>query len=642
MIITKRFYSGRPDVNNTYTKKVQTILIFFLLIPIICLSQTHPYQDLSHESKVFGKPRYFRLYLPDSYQQSTQRYPVVFFFHGYGGRYNKEPSVNPEYEMLGDLVNKYQVIMVMWDGNMEEQDPRPYNTGDHQHVRHQIQMKDYFPELVGYIDANYRTLADREHRGIIGFSMGGFMSMVIAGRYPDMVSAITNMVGSPEFYLGYPDNHTLYPHRYMFENLQDVSVRMHNMDQCPLSDLNIEIKNAAAWEGRTDFEYWIGHGPHKADEPGETKLFEAAMQFIVNRFNYPVALHKTWTHYDLYADFDLWGYSVKSNKKEPGFLVLRNVSPAGFGFYTRRWMPDGPVISNCTATVTTAPIYKKDETYDILVYEPLAEKPALRKEKAGQDGRLRIEVTGDGCEVSIAHPSQPADFIVLHHSLDKEKRFIRVNENNEISLTLLNRGGNNYADRKLLLTVKCADPSVLLNNAIQELTIDGNEYTCKSLPIGIACTKTPPGDASPPWLKLNVQVRCGDDEFTDAITVPVFYDVPYFTQIEVDDGNIVKDKAFGVGNSNGQAEASEQIMLYENGQRLRLYTDDPYVETVSEQLYSQTLQGVWADDGFRLSSIVKIAANCPVGHTIEFLANYEETVKPIRRVVHWGKVRIVF
>jgi len=71
-----------------------------------------------------------------------------------------------------------------------------------------------------------------------------------------------------------------------------------------------------------------------------------------------------------------------------------------------------------------------------------------------------------------------------------------------------------------------------------------------------------------------------------------------------------------------------------------LYTDDPYVATESEELYAQALRGIWGD-GFRLSSIVKIAADCPPGHTIEFLANYEtEEYMPIRRLVHWGKLRL--
>ena len=277
-----------------------------------------------------------------------------------------------------------------------------------------------------------------------------------------------------------------------------------------------------------------------------------------------------------------------------------------------------------------------------MLYRQGSENPDLSIEKADRDGRLNIKLTGDGHEISIFHKSIPADVVVLNHQLDLGKRYIRVNGSNELSLTLLNRGGDAYLGKKVQLSVTCADPSVSLSNAVQEITFNRKRLlrTCLSQPIGISCTKTPPDDASPPWIKLNVQVRCGNDVFSDAITVPVFYDVPCFSNIQIDDGVDVKDKAMGTGNGNGWAEASEQIMIYENGQRLRLYTDDPYVETESEVLFDQMLRGIWSD-GFRLSSIVKIADNCPPGHTIEFLANYEtETRMPIRRIVHWGKVKI--
>ena len=634
---------------------MKQLFILFFLAPVFCFAQTHPYQDLSYDSKVFGTPRFYRLYLPEGYQQSTDRYPVIYFFHGHTGRYNREPNVKPEYDMLGGLVNKYQVIMVMWDGNFEESNPAPYNIGAREGVKYQVQTKDYFLEFVNHIDGNYRTLTDRDHRGIIGFSMGGFMSMYIAGKFPDRVSAIVDMVGSPEFFIGYPGNSTLYPLRYAFENLRDVSVRMHSMDECGLHFLNNEIKNGALWEGLPKFEYWAGKGGHKVDDPGETKIFEAAMQFIVNRFHNPVPLEKTWSHYDLYPSFDLWGYSVKSDKNEHGYLYLRQVSPAGFGFYTRKWLPDGPPIKNCAATVTTAPIYKKGDTYDVMLYRKGSGQPEMLQVKAGPDGRLQIELTGEGNEVSISHRSQPADFIVLNHKLDKQKRFVRVNDNNELSLTLLNRGGGTYAGKKVIVTVTCADPDVLLYGAVQEITPDKTARTMQSQPIGIACTKTPPEDASPPWIKLNVKVRCGNDVFNDAITVPVFYDVRHFSNVFIDDGVRIADidkhfssgnradiSVFGTGNGNGVAEASEQIMIYGlGGYRLRLYTDDPYVDADSEWWFDEFVPGGIWNDGITYSSIVKIADNCPPGHVIDFLVNYETKIRPIHRFSHWGKVRIV-
>jgi S-formylglutathione hydrolase FrmB len=61
---------------------------------------------------------------------------------------------------------------------------------------------EYFPELVDYIDSNYRTTADREHRATAGLSMGGFMSYWIGGKYPHLVSNASNFMGSSEFFVG--------------------------------------------------------------------------------------------------------------------------------------------------------------------------------------------------------------------------------------------------------------------------------------------------------------------------------------------------------------------------------------------------------------------------------------------------------
>ena len=95
------------------------------------------------------------------------------------------------------------------------------------------------------------------------------------------------------------------------------------------------------------------------DKPGEIRIFDTAMRFVTQAFaraaaagpgsspattekDAAVATPLHWSHYDLYPDFSVWDYHVTSDKREPGFLYLRNVSPSGLGFCTRRWLPDGP------------------------------------------------------------------------------------------------------------------------------------------------------------------------------------------------------------------------------------------------------------------------------------------------------------
>ncbi len=45
-------------------------------------------------------------------------------------------------------------------------------------------------EIVPFVDQNYRTIADASSRGTAGFSMGGFASINLAFRHPDIFSSV--------------------------------------------------------------------------------------------------------------------------------------------------------------------------------------------------------------------------------------------------------------------------------------------------------------------------------------------------------------------------------------------------------------------------------------------------------------------
>jgi hypothetical protein len=128
--------------------------------------------------------------------------------------------------------------------------------------------------------------------------------------------------------------------------------------------------------------------------------------------------------------------------------------------------------------------------------------------------------------------------------------------------------------------------------------------------------------------------------YEDEVIVPVLFDAPYFKNIKADDGVLVRDRAFGTGNGNGQIDAGEKILFYESDHRLRLYTDDPFVIAAREELVDEQIPAIW-EDGCTLSSIVAVSEECPDGHIIEFTGSYEtNTYNPIERNVHWGKVSI--
>lgn len=129
------------------------------------------------------------IYLPPTYQDAEKAYPVVYFLHGFGD----SPSVfvRNVKKVLDPAFSKdpsKEFILVAVSGSN--------SAGGSYYVNSPItgNWEDYtVNEVVSYIDANYRTIAKAEARGICGFSMGGFAALNLAFRHPDVYSAVYAM-----------------------------------------------------------------------------------------------------------------------------------------------------------------------------------------------------------------------------------------------------------------------------------------------------------------------------------------------------------------------------------------------------------------------------------------------------------------
>jgi S-formylglutathione hydrolase FrmB len=129
------------------------------------------------------------VYLPPSYATATtRRYPVVYLLHGYGRTADDwYPFIGLPAAMDRDIAKgtSREMILVIPDGNtlyggsMYSSSP---TTGD---------WETYITlDLVSYIDSHYRTIADRNSRGLGGHSMGGYGVWRLAMKYPGVYSAI--------------------------------------------------------------------------------------------------------------------------------------------------------------------------------------------------------------------------------------------------------------------------------------------------------------------------------------------------------------------------------------------------------------------------------------------------------------------
>jgi S-formylglutathione hydrolase FrmB len=151
------------------------------------------------EGNLEGEPadRDVLIYLPPSYASDrARRYPVVYLLHGYllsntywvgTGLRNIVPGVDLPGAMNKDIASGTgrEMIVVMPDARTKyggSMYSSSVTTGD---------WESYVADdLVGYVDSHYRTLPDRASRGLAGHSMGGYGTIRIAMKRPDVFSSI--------------------------------------------------------------------------------------------------------------------------------------------------------------------------------------------------------------------------------------------------------------------------------------------------------------------------------------------------------------------------------------------------------------------------------------------------------------------
>jgi S-formylglutathione hydrolase len=137
--------------------------------------------------------RYVSIYLPPGYRTNAKKhYPVVYFLHGFGDDDAKWYGFTKHWINLPAIVDK--VISAGGAKEMIIVTPNAYNKFFGCMYSNSITTGDWenfvAKDLVAYIDANYRTIAKPESRGLAGHSMGGYGTMRIGESHPETFSSI--------------------------------------------------------------------------------------------------------------------------------------------------------------------------------------------------------------------------------------------------------------------------------------------------------------------------------------------------------------------------------------------------------------------------------------------------------------------
>ncbi|MCF8360104.1 MAG: esterase [Prolixibacteraceae bacterium] len=134
------------------------------------------------------------IYTPPGYENSRKKYPVLYLLHGMGGDEEAWIALGRTSQILDNLIAQGKVepmIVVMPNGNVAQQaapgeSPKGLYKPTMQ-LPHTMDGKyeETFPDVIKFIENNYRVKAKKEYRAIAGLSMGGFHSLHISRYYPN-------------------------------------------------------------------------------------------------------------------------------------------------------------------------------------------------------------------------------------------------------------------------------------------------------------------------------------------------------------------------------------------------------------------------------------------------------------------------
>ncbi|MDX1492251.1 MAG: alpha/beta hydrolase-fold protein [Pseudohongiellaceae bacterium] len=149
-------------------------------------------QTVSFHSPAVARTMKFDIVLPPDYETSNKRYPVLYLLHGVMQNYTvwgRNLGAAFYARNLGDL------ILVLPDGGNTWFVNYASSPGSAKNNWEDHLIKD----VIGYVDTNFRTIAQREGRAIAGLSMGGFAAFSLGLRHPDMFISLGSTSGA----LGY-------------------------------------------------------------------------------------------------------------------------------------------------------------------------------------------------------------------------------------------------------------------------------------------------------------------------------------------------------------------------------------------------------------------------------------------------------
>ena len=149
-----------------------------------------------YDSPTLGMQRRMTVYTPAGYEKNTKtKYPGLYLLHGSGGDEDAWGDLGRATQILDNLIAEGKaepMILVMPNGVYFNQAApgaavnmfQPTMTNSRSQST--VEVEESFPDIVKYIEANYRVKKDKNSRAVAGLSMGGRQSAALSRKYPTM------------------------------------------------------------------------------------------------------------------------------------------------------------------------------------------------------------------------------------------------------------------------------------------------------------------------------------------------------------------------------------------------------------------------------------------------------------------------
>jgi enterochelin esterase family protein len=167
-------------------------------------------REIWYNSKVTGSWRHALVYTPPDYDTKTKkRYPVLYLQHG-GGEdetgWIKQGHANFILDNIIASGSCKPMILVMAYGYARRAGQpapdlagKPFGSPEMMKAMQEMAAAfegDMTQALIPFIDSNFRTIADRDHRAMAGLSMGGMQTFQVTFDHLDLFSYIGGFSGA--------------------------------------------------------------------------------------------------------------------------------------------------------------------------------------------------------------------------------------------------------------------------------------------------------------------------------------------------------------------------------------------------------------------------------------------------------------